>query len=105
MFRNGSVADPAGREGLTSFTANLMMEGGTGSMSASQIKDMTYPMAAEYSSTTDKEVTIFTFQFHKDFTEKFYPILKGLMLAPSFTEEDFGRVKKNRQNYVDQLIK
>jgi zinc protease len=105
MFRNGSVADPKGREGLTKLTADLVTEGGTDKMSASEIKELIYPMAASYYSTTDKEVTIFTFQFHKDHSEKFYAVLKGLMLSPSFKEEDFSRVKKNQQNYVDQVIR
>jgi zinc protease len=41
----------------------------------------------------------------KDFLEKFYPILRDLILTPSFTEEDFNRVKSNQQNYVDQVIR
>jgi zinc protease len=105
MFRNGSVSDPKGREGLTSLTADLVTEGGTDKLTASQIKEMIYPMAATYYSTVDKEVTIFTFAFHRDFAERFYPILKGLVLTPSFKEGDFSRVKKNHQNYVDQVIR
>ena len=105
MFRNGSISDPAGKEGLTYLTANLITQGGTKDMTFSQIQDFIYPMAANYYVTTDKEVTIFTFEVHKDFLEKFYPIITGLILTPSFTEEDFQRVKVNQQNYVDQVIR
>jgi zinc protease len=62
-------------------------------------------MAANYNSSVDKEVTIFTFTVHKDWLQKFYPVIKGLILTPSFTEEDFTRIKSNQQNYVDEVIR
>ena len=39
MFRNGSISDPAGKEGLTYLTANLITQGGTRDMTFSQIQD------------------------------------------------------------------
>lgn len=105
MFRNGSISDPAGKEGLTYLTASLITSGGTGDLSYSQIQDKLYPMAAMYGASTDKEVTIFTFAVHKDFLNEFYPIMKGLMLNPSFAESDFDRLKSNQLNYTDQVIR
>ena len=105
MFRNGSICDPQGKEGLTNLTAELITQGGTGELSFSDIQDKIYPMAAGYYSSVDKEVTIFTFQFHKDWMEEFYPILIGLITNPSFTQTDFERVKVNQQSYVDQVIR
>jgi zinc protease len=105
QFRNGSAADPVGKEGLTYLTSQLLTEGGTKDLTAAQLKDLLYPMAARYYATTDKEVTTFTFEFHRDFIEQFYPVLRGLMLTPSFTQEDFDRLKSNQLNYVEQLIR
>lgn len=105
MFRNGSISDPIGKEGLTNATANLVVQGGTGSLTNRQIKELLFPMAAGYGVSVDKEVTVFTFSVHKDFLNKFYPVLKDIMLTPSFTEEDLKRVKSNQQNYVDQVIR
>jgi zinc protease len=105
MFRNGSICDPSGKEGLTSLTANLIMQGGTGELSFSDIQNKIYPMAASYHSNVDKEVSIFTFSVHVDWLDEFYPILKGLILNPSFDDADFQRVKANQQNYVDQVIR
>jgi zinc protease len=31
--------------------------------------------------------------------------MMGLMLTPSFVQEDFDRVKSNQLNYVEQVIK
>jgi zinc protease len=105
MFLNGSIADPAGKEGLTYMTANLLTQGGTKDMSYNDIQDALYPMAAGYYATVDKEVTVFNFSFHQDFAEQFYPILRDVILKPAFDESDFNRVKLNQQNYVDQVIR
>lgn len=105
MFRNGSISDPGGKQGLTYTTANTVMQGGSRDKTAKQIKELIYPMAVSYNASVDKEVTIFTFQVHNDFLEKFYPVLKGLILTPAFSQEDFSRVRSNQANYVDQVIR
>lgn len=105
MFRNGSVSDPAGKEGLTQATSDMITGGGTSTMTNRQIREFIFPMAAGYSSSTDKEVSIFTFAVHKDFLDKFYPIITGLILNPSFSQEDFTRIRSNQQNYTDELVR
>ncbi len=105
MFTNGSICDPVGKGGLTYTTAQLITQGGTGELTFSDIQDEIYPMAANYYSSVDKEVSIFTFQFHKDWMEKFYPIMIGLITNPSLSQVDFDRVKLNQQSYVDQVIR
>ena len=105
MFKAGSICDPKGKEGLTLLTANTVMDGGTKSLTSSQVKDFVYPMAAEYYGSVDKEVIYFTFQVHKDFLDNFYTILKGLVLTPRMDSTDFERNKSNQLNYVEQVIK
>ena len=105
MFRNGSISDPVGKEGLTELTSSLISQGGTKDMTHAQITDRIYPWAASYYGSVDKEVSVFTFEVPKAFLDQFYPIIKGLMLTPSFTPEDFDRLKSNQQNYVDQVIR
>ncbi len=105
MFKNGSVTDPVGKAGLTSLTAGTLTETGTKTLTNKQIREIIYPMAASYYATVDKEVSVLTFAVHQDFLNKFYPIVKELMLSPSFANEDFERVKSNQLNYVDQVIR
>jgi zinc protease len=105
MFRNGSISDPAGKEGLTWLTTQTLTETGTKDLTYAQIQEKIYPMAAYYYGSTDKEVSVFTFAVPRDYLDQFYPIVKGLLLTPSFTKEDFERVKSNQQNYVDQVIR
>ncbi|WP_026236516.1 M16 family metallopeptidase [Pontibacter roseus] len=105
MFKNGSLSDPKGKEGLTYATAQMIANSGTQDMTVTQIRDKIYPWAAGYGANTDKEVTTFTFAVHRDFLNDFYPIVRGLMLQPAFAEDDFKRVKSNQQNFVDQVIR
>ena len=105
QFRNGSICDPPGKEGLTYLTAQLVTEGGTATMTREQITDKIYPWSAQYYSSSDKEVSNFIFVVPKDFLDPFYDIIKGLIVTPSFKEEDFNRVKSNQQNFVDQVIR
>lgn len=105
MFKNGSITDPEGKEGLTNLTASLVANGGTQNLSKSEIDSIIYPMAAQYGASVDKEVSVFTFEFHKDWVDEFYPILQGLLISPAFDEADFKRLKSNQQNYVDQIIR
>jgi zinc protease len=108
MFKNGSINDPKGKEGLTYATGQLVAGGGIGgdfAMSYSEIQDKIYPMASGYNVSIDKEVTIFTFSVHKDFLEEFYPIVKGLILNPAFEQKDFKRLMDGQQNFVDQVIR
>ena len=105
MFRNGSITDPPGKEGLTQMTVSLMAQGGAGKLTYGDIQDRLYPWAAEYEASVDKEVSVFTFQVPVVFATEFYPILRDVMLNPGFDENDFKRVKTNQQNYVDQVIR
>lgn len=105
MFRNGSITDPPGKDGLTYTTVNSVIEGGTKDKTAKEIQELIYPMAIYYDASADKEVSVFTFQVHVDFLERFYPLLRDLILTPAFAEEDFRSVKSNQENYVDQVIR
>jgi zinc protease len=104
-FDNGSVADPADKKGLTFATAALMAQGGAGGVSYADLQDKMMPWAASYSASVDKQVTTFTFQVPVDFVGEFYPLVKNVLLAPDFSEQDFSRVMKAQQNYVDQVVR
>jgi zinc protease len=83
----------------------MITQGGTKTLTYSQIQDKIYPMAAIYYALVDKEVTTFTFEVHEKFLNEFRPIMMDLMLNPAFEEADFQRIKQNQQNFVDQGIR
>ncbi|PCI72005.1 MAG: hypothetical protein COB38_04700 [Gammaproteobacteria bacterium] len=108
MFKNGSINDPKGQEGLTYATAQLVSGGGISgdfAMSYSEIQDTIYPMASSYGVSVDKEVTVFTFAVHQDFLDEFYPIIKGVILNPAFDQKDYKRLMDGQQNFVDQVVR
>ena len=105
MFKNGSITDPKGKEGLTMLTMNLIGDGGTSQYTSTQLKDFLYPMATRVDYSVDKEVSIFTFEVHIDHVNKFYPVMIDFITKPRFDERDFNRVKSNLQNYVEQVIR
>jgi zinc protease len=105
MFKNGSVSDPKGKEGLTALTTAIVSDGGTQAMTKSQIQDKIYPWASQISGNTDKEVSVFTFETPAQYLDVFYDIVTGLIKTPGFRQEDFDRIKSNHKNYVDEVIR
>lgn len=104
-FRAGSMNDPASRKGICSLTASLVSDGGTPSMTSTELQDKLYPWAASTNVSVDKEVTVFTFQIHCELLDNFYPLMRDQILTPRFDSTDFSRVKSNQQNYVDQVVR
>ncbi|MBL0033176.1 MAG: insulinase family protein [Bacteroidetes bacterium] len=106
MFRNGSICDPAGKQGLTSITTDMIVESVTSKMSSTDIRKIIYPWSASMSSSTDKEVAIISFQVPSQYLDEFYTkVVLELLLHPSFTKSDFDLLLSNQQNYVEQVIR
>ena len=106
VFRNGSISDPAGKEGLTALTADMITESGTKKMTSTDIRKLTYPWSARMSSFTDKEVSIFTFEVPTKYLQQFYTsVIKDLLLSPSMDKNDFDRLLSNQKNYVEEVIR
>ncbi|MBI3185727.1 MAG: insulinase family protein [Myxococcales bacterium] len=100
VFQAGSIDDPQGKEGLTSLTAQLMAEGGTKELSAPQLLEALYPMAAELSASTDKELTVFEGRVHRDRLERFLDIFGDVMLEPRFDQAELDRLRTDALNAV-----
>lgn len=98
----GSQNDPAGKEGLAAFTANILANSGTAEDSYEQILEKLYPMAAGYGYNVDKEMTVFRGKIHKDNLKEYYGLFKNALLKPSFNEEDFNRIKTQVVNFTEQ---
>lgn len=98
VFRAGSANDPKGKEGAAAFTAALLANGGTKSMSYQQILDAIYPMAASFDDQVDKEMIVFSGSTHVDNLEAYYALLRDALLAPGWREDDLKRVRDNRKN-------
>ncbi|HSK11181.1 MAG TPA: pitrilysin family protein [Vicinamibacterales bacterium] len=101
-IKAGSQNDPKGKEGLAALTASLIAEGATRANPYQEILAKLYPMAGGYSSSVDKEMTVFTGRIHRDHLDAYYALFKDALLAPAFSEDDFARLKSETLNYLRQ---
>jgi zinc protease len=98
VFTTGSAADPAARPGLANLTASLLGRGGTKDLTYKQVIDAFYPMAASVEVYSDKEMTTFVGATHVDNLDRFYSILRDMILHPRWDHEDFTRVRDSALN-------
>ncbi|MGB7924967.1 MAG: pitrilysin family protein [Pyrinomonadaceae bacterium] len=100
LFMTGAASDPQGKEGVAALTAAMLAEGGTRALSYEQITAAMYPMAASFGWQIDKEMTVFTGTTHVDNLDKYYGLIRQMLLDPGFRPEDFTRLKTNAINYL-----
>jgi len=100
----GSADDPAGKEGLSALTFTMLSDGGSEHLTYHEISQKFYPMAAYIDMRIDKEMTVFSGTIHKDNLDKYYSLLKDILLNPGFREEDFIRIKTNHLNFLQRTL-
>ena len=100
LFMTGAAFDPPGKEGLASLTAAMVAEGGSRSMTYQQIVDAMYPMATSVNWQVDKEMTVFTGTTHIENLDKYYGLLREMVLDPGFRQEDFTRLRDDALNFL-----
>ena len=98
VFTTGAVSDPADKPGLASLTAQMLGNSGTRTLTYKQITDALYPMATGINAYSDKEMTTFVGETHIDNLEKFYAIMRDVILNPGWRAEDFTRVRDDQVN-------
>jgi zinc protease len=105
LFMTGSAFDPQGKEGLASLTAAMLAEGGTRTKTYAEITDAMYPMATSFSWQVDKEMTVFSGTTHADNLEKYYSLIREMLLDPGFRDDDFQRLKEDAINYLKNSLR
>jgi zinc protease len=98
VFTTGAAADPADKPGLAHLTAEMLGGGGTKDRTYKQILDAMYPMATSVSVYSDKEMTTFVGDTHVDNLDKFYGIMRDMLLNPGWRADDFERVRDDVVN-------
>ena len=100
LFTTGAAFDPAGKDGLASLTAAMLGEGGSRAMTYQQIVEAMYPMASSVDWQADKEMTVFSGTTHVENLDRFYALLKDMLLDPGFRQDDFTRVRDDAVNFL-----
>jgi zinc protease len=98
VFTTGAASDPADKPGLAHLTSELLGGGGTKDQTYKQILDAMYPMATSVGVYSDKEMTTFVGFTHADNLDKFYSIMRDMVLNPGWRADDFARVRDDSVN-------
>ncbi len=105
LFMTGSAFDPKGKDGVASLTAAMLAEGGSRARTYAEITDAMYPMATSFQWQVDKEMTVFSGTTHIDNLEKYYSLIREMLLDPGFREDDFKRLKEEAVNYLKNSLR
>jgi zinc protease len=105
LFMTGSAFDPKGKDGVASLTAAMLAEGGSRARTYAEITDAMYPMATSFQWQVDKEMTVFSGTTHVDNLEKYYSLIREMLLDPGFREDDFKRLKEEAINYLKNSLR
>jgi len=105
LFMTGSAYDPRGKEGLASLTAAMLADGGSRSKTFSEITNSMYPMATSFEWQVDKEMTVFSGSTHIDNLDKYYSLIREMLLDPGFRDDDFKRLKEDAINYLKTSLR
>jgi zinc protease len=100
LFMTGAASDPQGKEGVASLTAAMLAQGGSRALPYDEIVEAMYPMATSFGSQVDKEMTVFSGTTHVDNLEKYYALVRDMLLDPGFREDDFARLKADAVNFL-----
>ncbi len=100
VFKTGAAFDLPGKEGAAALTAAMLSRGGSLSMSYEQILRALFPMAASVGSQVDKEMTVFYGTTHRENLDKYYSLLRSMLLDPGWREDDFRRLKTDAINFL-----
>ncbi len=100
LFLTGAASDPKGKEGVAALTAAMLAKGGTRSLTYDQIVEQMYPMATTFGWQVDKEMTVFKGTTHLDNLDRYYSLIREMLLDPGFCQDDFTRLKTDAINYL-----
>jgi zinc protease len=98
VFTTGAASDPSDEPGLAHLTGEMLGSGGTKNLTYKQILDAMYPMATSVNVYSDKEMTTFVAETHRDNLDKFYAIMRDMILNPGWRKDDFDRVRDDSVN-------
>jgi zinc protease len=100
LWMTGSAFDPPGKEGLAALTASMLTRGGSRATSYDRIVQAMYPMATSVNAQVDKEMTVISGTTHVENLDRYYALLKDMLLDPGFRPEDFARLRAVAVNYL-----
>src|SRR6478735_12112731 len=105
LLRTGSAYDSVGKEGLAALTASMISEGGSEKLAYEEILKQMYPLATSFGAQVDKEMTVFVGTTHVDNLQKYYNLIRQMLLTPGFREDDLSRLKEDAMNFMKVTLR
>jgi zinc protease len=96
----GSIADPAGKEGLGALLCQLMRSGGTTRLPADSLDMLLDLLAVNVSFSLSESRLQFTCSFLSEFTDTALGLLKQMLFSPAFEP---GRIEKERDDLLESV--
>lgn len=105
LFNTGAAADPEGKKGLSALMSAMLTQGGSEAHSYSELKQLSYPLAAEFYAQLDKEMLSLRSRVHSDNLAKWYPLLMEQLLQPGWRADDLERLRTDLINSIETALK
>lgn len=105
QFDAGSIHDPEGKEGLAALTALMVSQASTQKRSYTDLLEALYPLAASIEGNTDREVTVFSGEVHRDSLNEYTALFTEALLQPAFNEDDFKRNRDQLESFLTNTLR
>ena len=105
VFDAGSSDDPAGKEGLTALAAAMTTQSGTQKLTFAELSRALYPMAAYVDVHVDRDQTVFSADIAAADLDRFYPLLRDVILRPRLDDASFTRLRTRQKSRLDDDLK
>ena len=99
IVKSGSVADPAGKEGLATMTAGLLRKG-TKARTADQISNELDFVGGTLGAGANYDYTVGTAEFVKKDIAKGLDLLSDVLLNPTFPQDEVAKLQRQRIDAV-----
>ncbi|HEY2153622.1 MAG TPA: pitrilysin family protein [Vicinamibacterales bacterium] len=102
LVRSGAAADPAGKEGLAAFTADMLDEG-SGDRSAIQMHEALAKLGAQFDTDIGSDATVASVTVLSRFAARALELLSDIVARPAMRDADFTRVRQLRLHRLTQV--
>ena len=93
-IRYGSIADPTGKEGISSLLATLMRSGGTRKYPADSLNELIDLLAMKIGFSSKESQFTFNASFLAEYTDIAFDVLEQMLFYPSFESKKLDLEKK-----------
>ena len=91
VIKAGSAHDPIGREGLAYLTAQSLVHGGSGGVSAEELRKTLYPTGNAIEVFVEREHVSVRLKCHRDHADRCIDTFMTVLTQPDFNNTDVTR--------------